>query len=72
MSVRATNLSNFLRIKTIRPDVLRSIINQAENSSPGPDSIKYSELGELGDDDLKELSEMLNSSLASYEVSYDP
>ena len=55
----------------IMPDVLRNIINQSENSSPGPDGIKYSDLGELGEDDMKELSEMLNSSLASHEIPDD-
>ena len=51
----------------IRPDVLRRIITQAENSSPGPDGIKYSDLGDLDDGDMEALADMLNSSLANHE-----
>ena len=55
----------------IRPDVLRRIITQAENSSPGPDGIKYSDLGDLDDGDMEALADMLNSSLANHEIPDD-
>ena len=55
----------------IRPDVLRKIITQAENSYPGPDGIKYSDPGDLDDGDLEALADMLNSSLANHEIPND-
>ena len=55
----------------IRCDVLKRIINQAENSSPGPDGIKYSDLGGLGEDDLEDLAKMLNESLDSHTIPED-
>ena len=38
--------------REIRSDVLKRIVNTAENSSPGPDGIKYSDLGGLGEEDF--------------------
>lgn len=55
----------------ISPDAVKTLITSAEDTSPGPDGVKYSHLGSLGDQDRQDLTKMLNDSLENHEIPED-
>ena len=47
----------------IQADTLKRVISQATESAPGPDGIKYSDLKALNEQEMQDLTSMLNDSL---------
>ena len=52
----------------ISSEAVKTLISQTDESSPGPDGIKYSDLGTLDEEELEALTELLNDSLADGRV----
>ena len=46
--------------KPISSEVVKNLISQADESSPGPDGIKYSDLGTFDEEELEALTQLLN------------
>ena len=55
----------------ISSEAVKTLISQADESSPGPDGIKYSDLGTLDEEELEALTELLNDSLADHAIPED-
>ena len=52
----------------IKTETLSRVISQATESAPGPDGIKYSDLKTLNEQELQDLTTMLNNSLDNQEI----
>ena len=57
--------------KQISSEVVKNLISQADESSPGPDGIKYSDLGTFDEEELEALTQLLNDSLADHAIPED-
>ena len=55
----------------LRAEVLGEIIKRAEESAPGPDGIRYSDLRALGEEELISLTAILNASLEDHNIPDD-
>ena len=52
----------------IKAEVLKNVIAQADESAPGPDGVRYSDLKTLGEEDHQCLTNMLNNNFATHEI----
>ena len=52
----------------IKADTLKRVISQATESAPGPDGIKYSDLNSLNEQEMQDLTSMLNDSLENQAI----
>ena len=52
----------------IQADTLKRVISQATESAPGPDGIKYSDLKALNEQEMQDLTSMLNDSLENQAI----
>ena len=55
----------------LRAEVLGEMIKRAEESAPGPDGIRYSDLRALGEEELISLTAILNASLEDHSIPDD-
>ena len=71
--VERRNLLNTIRqhfadevpIYSLQESTVQKNISNASNTAPGPDGVRFSHMKSLGDDDINELTTVLNESLES-------
>jgi hypothetical protein len=49
-------------------DEIKRALRHAKNSAPGPDGIRYEDIGKMNDDPLEELATIYNKSITSAAV----
>ena len=52
-------------------EVVKNIITQADDTSPGPDGTRYSDLGSLSEDEMQALTDIFNASPADHSIQDD-